>query len=270
MRSRTFATTAALLAGALPVASGAVAAQSPDLARVEALVSDGRFSSARERLQAWMDESGDSASREDVQHGLWLRAVLTVDAQMAELDLQRLVVEYRGGPFSDEALLRLAQVARARSDPERAEQRLESLLRDYPGSPHVAEARSMLAELHEMPPPESIPTEPVAPEPAVLEPGIREPPLLEPPAPAEPSDPLPFTVQLGAFTTESRAQTMAASADALGLDVRVVHVEGSDLVHVRTGAFSSRAEADARALDLRNRGLPALVAMDRASETPLE
>lgn len=308
MRGGAFGVAAVLVAGALPAAPGAAVAQSADLDRVESLMSGGRFASARERLQDWMDAGRDGATREDVQRGLWLKALLTVDAQMAEADLQRLVVEYRGGPFSDAALLRLAQVARARSDPERAERRLEILLQDYPQSPHADEARSMLAELREMPrpaeparaavvprstepapgvPPErtdrvAVPPEPpppapedslpVGPEPAVLEPGVRaSPELAAPTAEPSPAPPgaLPFTVQLGAFSTESRAQTLAASADASGFDVRVVHVQGSDLIHVRTGAFASREEADARASELRDRGLPALVAMDRAAETPL-
>lgn len=298
-----------LLAAALWTQPVVVVAQSPDLDRVEALMSEGRFTSSRELLQEWMDGGRDSASREDVQRGLWLKALLTVDAQMAEIDLQRLIVEYRGGPYSDAALLRLAQVESARSDPDRAERRLESLLQDYPGSSHAAEARVMLAELREAPrpdeaavapavapsaPPSAEPPiavaavdssdvpapspaapdsepatpRPAEPEPAVLEPGLR-PPRLEPTVQTAPVEPLPFTVQLGAFSTESRAQTMAASADASGFDVRVVHVEGSDLIHVRSGAFASREEADARAAELRGRGLPALVATDRAAETPV-
>ena len=51
---------------------------------------------------------------------------------MAAVDLRRLVVRYPGGPYSDRALFRLAQGARAFSEEVRALEYLEDLLRDYP------------------------------------------------------------------------------------------------------------------------------------------
>lgn len=125
-----------LLLGAVLLAAGppGLSAQETDLDRVDALLAEGRFSSAREVLQEWYGEAEGDASREERQRGLWLRAVLTVDPEMAAIDLRRLVVRYPGGPYSDRALFRLAQGARALSEEIRALEYIEDLLRDYPGS----------------------------------------------------------------------------------------------------------------------------------------
>ena len=85
------------------------------------------------------------------QRGTWLRALLTIDPEMAALDLRRLVVEYPGGPFSDRALLRLAHGAWSRSERTAALRHLRALLRDYPESPLRVEARSLATEIEESP-----------------------------------------------------------------------------------------------------------------------
>lgn len=123
----------ALLGGGAGRTPG-LSAQETDLDRVDALLAQGRFSSAREVLQVWYGEAEGGASREERQRGLWLRAVLTVDPEMAAVDLRRLVVRYPGGPYSDRALFRLAQGARALSEEIRALEYVEDLLRDYPES----------------------------------------------------------------------------------------------------------------------------------------
>ena len=114
--TRTWLSIFAIPAAVLFASPTSAWAQNPDLDRVERLMAEGRFSSARSVLQGWLDASGDLAVRADRQRGTWLRALLTVDPEMAELDLRRLVVEYPGGPFSDDALIRLAHGARAQSD----------------------------------------------------------------------------------------------------------------------------------------------------------
>jgi outer membrane protein assembly factor BamD (BamD/ComL family) len=78
---------------------------------------------------------------------MWLRGLLTVDPEMAELDLRRLVVEYPGGPFSDQALIRLAHGARAQSDDVQALEYLNVVLRDYPESPLRNAARSLAIQI---------------------------------------------------------------------------------------------------------------------------
>ncbi len=142
---------AILLAVALPVATipGSVEAQDESLDQVERFMLDGRFESAREVLQGWLETQRSTAEWVDRQRGTWLRALLTVDPEMADLDLRRLAVEYPGGPFSDRALLRLAQSAVMRSDTPAALRHLRQLLRDYPASPLREEARLLTVRIEE-------------------------------------------------------------------------------------------------------------------------
>jgi hypothetical protein len=262
--------------------AGPLLGQDGALARVEELTSDGRFASAREELAAWFDGSWDASSRQDRQRAIWLRGRLTVDAGMAERDYRRLVVEYHGGPFSDEALLRLAQLAWARSDSESALRHLRMLARDYPESEHRAEALELTARLGSGGATvDAGVTSPGAPAPAHAPQGSAPQPSPSPSGAAPPvtggpgsgavpvtSDGMPFTIELGAFSTEPPAQAIAAAAIAAGVEVRVVGLPGSDLMHVRTGAFFSQMEAQARALALRLQGLPAAVTADREEEEP--
>ena len=118
-----------------------------DLVAVEQRMAEGRFEAARSVLQEWLETVQPSASWNDRQHGIWLRALLTVDPQMAERDLRRLVVEFPGGLFSDHALLRLARGAQARSDGSRALRYLDTLLSYYPLSPLLVEARLLSDEV---------------------------------------------------------------------------------------------------------------------------
>ena len=135
-----------LLLGAVLLAGGG--ARPGELSAQEtALLAQGRFFSAREVLQGWYGEAEGDASREERQRGLWLRAVLTVDPEMAAIDLRRLVVRYPGGPYSDRALFRLAQGARALSEEIRALEYVEDLLRDYPESSLRSRAEVLSGEI---------------------------------------------------------------------------------------------------------------------------
>jgi hypothetical protein len=265
------------------VSAEPVVGQDEALSRVEQLTAEGRFGSARDELAAWFDAAWDASTREDRQRALWLRGRLTVDAGMAERDYRRLVVEYLGGPFSDDALLRLAQLAWAQSNPDAALRHLRMLGRDYPESELRAEALELTARLG---------TGGVAPDAGAISPGappVNAPqgsaPQPTPPPPDAPPavlagigsgsgavpatfDGMPFAIELGAFSTEPPAQTIAAAAIAAGVEIRVVGLPGSDMIHVRTGAFYSQMEAQARALALRLQGLPAAVVADREEEGP--
>ena len=137
----------AALLGAGPAAAPGLSAQETDLDRVDSLLAEGRFSSARDVLQEWLGEAEGSASREERQRSIWLRAVLTVDPEMAAVDLRRLVVRYPGGLYSDRALFRLAQGARALSEDIRALEYVEDLLRDYPESALRDRAEALSGEI---------------------------------------------------------------------------------------------------------------------------
>lgn len=252
-----------------------LAGQSPRLAVADRLLSEGRFSEARGALEEWYEIEGEASARGDRQHALWLRALLTTDPALAELDYRRLVIEYPGGPFSDGALLRLAQGARAWGDLPAARQYLEILVRDYPQSPLRIEARTLLTRLDQSPTMPGIASVPSASTATSPPSESASPPAPQPPIPPISSPPAAdradieggsFTLQLGAFSTEASARSVAANARAAALEIRVVKVEGSDLVRVRHGAFATRAEAERAALNLRALGFETVISSDRERE----
>jgi cell division protein FtsN len=303
-----------LAASATPVraqaAADATAQAAPTLDRVDALIAEGRTEDARGVLTAWMDAApgegtarggdrgqGRAASRADAQRALWLRALLTVDPAHAAVDYQRLVVEYPGGPFSDRALLRLAQAAEAQGDAARARALLSSLMRDYPTSPRRLEAGKMLAALPAntaavatAPPPPDKQTPAAgtplraqtraAPSPAAQAPATQAPAAQTSatPTPAARTAPsasptaAPFgarwTVQLGAFASRERAAGRRDELIAAGVEARVVVVPGSPLLRVRTGRYPSQLEADRVRDRLTGDGLDATVAADADREEP--
>jgi hypothetical protein len=261
---------------------GTLAGQSPELDAVESHIASGRFPEAREGLEQWWAGESD-ATRQERQQALWLRARLTVDPELAELDYRRLVIEYPGGPWSDAALIRLAQGAEFRGDEVAARQYLEILVRDYPASPHRVEARDRLARLEAPRTPtgeesEGLPR--VIPAPAPDAPpgadpgrgaerapeGEAAPPTALPPVLPEPEEeaapPTPYTVQLGAFSSPEGAGSLADRARSAGMAVRVTQVEGSPLFRVRMGGYLSRAEAEQAAELPRQLGFDVVLGSD--------
>lgn len=220
-----------LAVGLVPLPPTPLAAQTTpgDLDRVEALVDAGDAEGARRALEGWWDRVGEGAPREEFQRALWLRALLTLEADRAELDYRRLVLEYPGGPWSDRALFRLAQAAEARGDRGAAGEHLQRLLRDYPASSHLEEARRMLAR----------------------------------PAPSG-----SWAVQLGAFSSSAGAREVAERARAAGFEPRLVRTPGTDLVRVRLGTFPDESAARGLLQQVRARGLEATVVDDAHRESP--
>jgi len=259
------------------------------LAATEAALAEGRYPEARARIEAWWQEGEAGRDRADIQKAIWLRARLTVDPQAAELLYRRLVVEFPGGDFSDQALLRLSLGARARGEVEVARRYLEILIRDYPGSPYRVEARTALAQLDgaRQPAPATAAggagQAPVQP-PAQVPPGRAQPPpppAQTPPPPTPAPTPPPaqartqaqpagaFALQFGAFGQVASAVSLSEELGRAGLDVRIVRVEGSPLIRVRLGRFGSREDAEAHARELRERGFDVLVSVDGDRETPV-
>jgi hypothetical protein len=231
----------------LSVGGARLAAQEPPtLDRVEELARLGRTEEARAVVGEWWRTAGPNASRRDTQRGLWLRGQLTPGAAQAALDFNRLVVEYPGGPFSDLALLRLAQASYAAGDSAAAAAQVERLLLEYPSSPIRSEAEAWLATAGPVPQAEE--------------------------ATAAPEDTLPaggtgeFTVQLGAFSSVTRAEALLAQLSDAGFAGRLAQVSGSDLVRVRLGRFDSAEGAEAILWQVRDRGFTATVARDAHRE----
>ena len=231
----------------LPAAgTGQEEAPGAALDRVESLISHGDLGDARRSLERWWDEARPLATGRDVQRALWLRGRLTLDALQAELDYQRLVVEYPGGPWSDDALVRLAEYAHARDDLGTAARHFRTLLRDYPESPHRREARQWLDRFGDAS--GAVPARVVeAPE-------------------EEAEGPRPYAVQLGAFSSERRARRLAERARSAGLDPRLVRIPGSGLLRVRVGRFPDSPAAEAVLGDVRTLGFEATIVTDALDE----
>lgn len=138
-----------VLCAALLVATPALGQAT--LERVDELTRLGRANEARNLLLEWWEGDRATASRRDLQRGLWLRGRLTVDPVQAELDFQRLVVLYPSGQFTPDAILRLAQGAYARGNEDVARRYVETLQRDYPRSDVRERADGWLADAGPVP-----------------------------------------------------------------------------------------------------------------------
>lgn len=223
------------------------------LQSVTALVSQGRSDQARRALMEWWDGEWPTASRRDKQRGLWMRARLTVDPALAALDYQRLVVEYPGGPYSDQALLRLAQAAEAGSDARGAAKHFSALAEDYPVSRHAATATEWLAR-------NSAAVAALRSAAVVVAEEVVE------EAPVESGG---YAVQLGAFSDATGARRFADRVEAEGFSVRIVRVPGSELVRVRVGRFETQEDALELMLRMKASGFDVALVTDAAQEDPI-
>ncbi len=255
----------------------------PSLDRVEDLARAGRAEEARAMLMRWWESAQPTASRRDLQRGLWLRGRLTVDPVQAELDYRRLAIEYPGDRYSDEALLRLAQSAHARGALSAAALALRRLRAENPSgsvrrateawlarvgplpeavlatdevetSLEPAETRPQPTAVETRPPP---PVRPIADTLAVTAP--RSVPTATTPAPSAPAT---FAVQLGAFSDPAGARRVLAGLVSSGVEGRLVRLDGSPLMRVRTGRFRTREAAAAEARRLSGRGFAVMVVSD--------
>lgn len=250
-------------------ATGA-AADTIGLDHVEELVRAGRTEDARALLLEWWAGPRAKASARDVQRGLWLRGRLTVDPGQAELDYRRLVVEYPGGPYSAEALFRLAQGAWEAGDSVDAARQVARLGREYPGSRFRTDAERWLAAAGSPPPPPVVDT---AQAPATADTTAAPPATVSgvSPLPPERTDTVTgvsarYAVQLGAFSTDERARTVQRKAQDAGFEARLVHLPGSRLVHVRVGTFDSSAAATELLRRLEELGFTVAVVTDANRE----
>jgi len=246
-----------VLVALLSLSPAAIGGQEPPtLDHVEELARQGRTGEARDVLTAWWSSAGAKATRRDTQRGLWLRGILTTDPAQAELDFQRLVVEYPGGLYADQALLRLAQAAYAAGDSAAAAAYVRRLAQEYPATAARREAEAWLATAGPVPPRAGVAERPA---------DTIAAPAAAPVAPAA-SEAGTFTVQLGAFSTVERAQSLLTQLAEKGVEARLVRVPGSDLIRVRVGVFDSLEATNAVLWQLRDRGFTGAVARDANRE----
>lgn len=273
---------ALVLGGVLSVVAAPAAAQS--LNDVGELARDGRVGAARVALTDWWDASWESASREQRQEALWYRAVLTLDPAQAATQFRRLAIEYPGGAWTAQALLRLARTALLEDDLLTAARYFEDLRRDYPASAARLEAVEWLDENADRV--ERARSAPAASAPAPATPVATPPPTgttsapptgtTTPPPAGTTSAPQTGTevrrnwgVQLGAFSTVERARDLAARAEAAGFETRLVRIPGSDLVRLRVGKYEDAAGAEAAYDRVVAAGFDAAVVQDVSSEVPI-
>ena len=109
--------------------------------RARRLVSEGDGASGR----ALVDSLLRAAPEGTPAYGdaLFWRGALAETAADAERDYRRVIVEYPLSPYSDDALLSLAELEQARGDRAAAYQHLQRFVREHPASP--ARARAGLA-----------------------------------------------------------------------------------------------------------------------------
>jgi cell division septation protein DedD len=109
--------------------------------RARRLVSEGEGATGR----AVVDSLLRAASEGTTAYGdaLFWRGALAETAADAERDYRRVIVEYPLSPYSDDALLSLAELEQARGDRAAAFQHLQRFVREHPASP--ARARAGLA-----------------------------------------------------------------------------------------------------------------------------
>lgn len=248
--------TARMLVVASLLLPGASFAQQLSLNAIDSLASAGQVGAARTAVDEWWRARAGEASREELQRALWLRGKLSLDAERAERDYQRLVLEFPGGPYTDGALVRLGTAAQARGDYARAVTYFETLLRDYPSSGYRLEATRWLERLRGAG---------AARAGARRSGGERDAPEAGRAAAAEGREG-GYAVQLGAFSTLERAHELAARGRTAGLDVRVVRVAGSPLVRVRVGRFATQDAAAAARGEIVRKGFEAAVVSDAAAE----
>ena len=109
--------------------------------RARRLVSDGNGAAGRALVDSMLRASAEGTS--SYGDALFWRGALSETAADAERDYRRVVVEYPLSPYSEDALLSLAELEQARGDRQAAYQHLQRFVREHPVSP--ARARAGLA-----------------------------------------------------------------------------------------------------------------------------
>jgi len=256
--------------------AGPVSAQesgrAPGLNAVDSLALEGELPGARRLLETWWEERWGEAGREERQRALWLRGKTALDAEEARGHYARLAVEFPGGPYSARALRRLALAATAEGKWAEAAAWFEELLTRHPGSPLRLEARAWLEEHGERVAEarrgagEGSPGEGRTADDGgeVVEGADSRSDGRD----VEASEAGPFSVQLGAFATGSRARRLAREVEAAGYRARLVRVEGSELIRVRVGRFTREEEARELRIRLEEEGFETMLVSDADGEVP--
>lgn len=112
--------------------SGDAAADDP-FARARRLIAAGQDDSGRAVVQAELNAAEPGSPR--YVEALYWRAVLAATAAAAEHDLRTLVIEYPLSTYTDDALMRLAQLEMTRGENDQALAHLQRVVLEHAHSP---------------------------------------------------------------------------------------------------------------------------------------
>ncbi len=141
--------------------------------------------------------------------------------------------------------------APAVSIPEKELAFFEALKKNKENRPATPEQDAQLSQKAEITPPGPIQKPTPPPKPVVKTTPKPKPKKVVKSKKVEASPDFPFTIQLGAFKSESMASTLSARLKKSGYDAYILAVR-SDLFRVRVGVFSSRSEAKALAKQIKS------------------
>jgi sporulation related protein/tetratricopeptide repeat protein len=284
---------AAVLAGLVVTLAGPLRAQSdPRLASAVRLAQDGQGDSARAIAQRVLDATPPADTL--YPQALYTHALVAGDAATMRRDLTRITAEYPYSSWTDDALLRLAQLDYAAGDLDAATRDLERIRLDFPDSPLIpsaalwaarsyfdrnnpraacdwldrglartgtdVELRNQLQFYQQRCGPTLAAMDSAqadsARRAATADSAARADSIAKAAAAAKPK----FRIQIAAVNTQAKADSVARKLKAAGYEPVVVKEKG--LLKVRVGGYQTRAEAAAALPKVRTKlgGKPFVVA----------
>lgn len=267
------------------------------LDRVIAHIDEARFDSARAELDRWQSQRAAAAPSAERASADVLAARLESDGRTAREAWLSVALAH---PFSADAglaLLRVGQAAVLAGDTTTALVYLNRLVDDFPGSGHRAEAHLWISRAESLARrsadactsaraglaaatsaevagllrlQEERACAAMAAQPPAAPPAAARPQASQPATPPTvTSAAARFAVQSGAFRTRASADALMSRLRDAGLQPRLVRVPTNDLMRVRVGTFDSQAEANRVRDSLRSDGFDAVVVNDARSESPV-
>jgi hypothetical protein len=243
--------------------------------RVQRLAANGQGDAARALVQQTF-EAAPTASPRYVEALYW-RAVVAATAADAERDLRTLIVDYPLSPWSEEALMRLAQLEMTRGEMDKALAHLERVTMEHPNSTTRPRAEFWMARVmfEQGRAPDAcrhlgnasrsvaagdvelknqidywmarcigVDTTVVTPPPTAVATAAAPPPA-PPAAPAAVPAKRQFCVQVAAYDSRESADKLVKRLHDRGYDARVYGAMAP--YRVRIGRYDSRAQADSAA-----------------------
>jgi cell division septation protein DedD len=276
----------ALVMTALTIAAAVTGAATPSALAAQSTRTDTIFARAQQLAGSGEGNAGraivDSVlaatppGTNEYAEALYWRALLAVTIAEAERDYLRVSIEYAFSPRATDALLRLGQLELARNDRARAQRHLEQAIRNDPSSPAAARAGATLARLlleggdtaagcaalatarpqldptdielrHQLdyyaPRCANLARAAAAAADSQVVDSAAAPAAATTPTDAVSDRPAGFSVQVAAYSKRADADALARRLKNRGFDVRVAGRQAP--YRVRVGRYATRADAEA-------------------------